>query len=163
MKSFGDYLDEFEVAKALKNDSKLAEYLGVTRSYVGQMRHSGKATDEFCIEIAETVGAEPALVIMQRDMLRNPVLAKVWGGFLSKISIFSVAAALAALPPNIDAAEAISAEKLPVILRQTSNKDYRKLFLSFLFMVLRHLRKTISSNQQKTACPVLATSASIVS
>lgn len=144
--AFGDYLDRFSELKELKNDSRLAEYFGVSRAYVNQWRARGNASDEVCLAIAEVVGAEPAIVIIARNRAKDPSNAWIWESFLKKVAIFTLAGVVIA-----------GSDDSLAQTHQTSDKDYRKYKFTKLLKGLRLWMKSVSSNYPKTACPTLAT------
>lgn len=95
------YLDAVIERHGLKNDSELAEYLGLVKSAVSHYRTGRRSMDnETCLKIAQALGmADPMPVIMSADMDRAERAGQhsLWEIFSKRIATPTAPASLAAL------------------------------------------------------------------
>ena len=134
MPSFETYLSDFIGARGLNNDSELARHLGVSPQYVWKMRHEGRATDDFCLEIARVLKVEPGLVLVARDALKEtgPV-GDAYRRILERVAGASLLFVMAFLyvHHNVEFCEILLSFQALASL-----KDYRKYLILFAFQVL---------------------------
>lgn len=71
MKNFSELLDDYIAARGLNNDHQLAKKLSVSPQYVWKMRHQGKASDEFCLAMAQELCLDAGLVLLRRNALKE--------------------------------------------------------------------------------------------
>lgn len=89
MRTFGEHLDTYIAALGLENDNQLANKLGVSRQYVWKLRHQGKASDELCLRIAQTIKAQGAEVLIARNAMRESgEVGEAWRAFTAKVGGF---------------------------------------------------------------------------
>ena len=155
MKTFSDFLNEVKTTQGLKNDSKLAEWLGISRAYMSEIRHTGNASDELCEKLAEASNNDPILVQLARDAVKGPekkrrqieaflakhVAAWATAAILTFMSVLTVAPLPArAMNFTENSVNGITPEIAQVsdFITKTGNKDYRKY--RFLFLIRRLLR-----------------------
>lgn len=87
MKSFGEYLSDFTESLGLQNDNQLAHHLGVSRQYVWKLRHDGKATDAFCIELADCIGVPRGIVLLARNAAKESgAVGDAWRELAGKVA-----------------------------------------------------------------------------
>ena len=174
MKTFSDFLNEVKTAQGLKNDSKLAEWLGISRAYMSEIRHTGNASDELCEKLAEASNNDPILVQLARDALKGPEKKRAQiQAFLAKhVAAWATAAILtfmsvltvAPLPARAGVFTEthvmnITPESSQVsdFITKTGNKDYRKYrILSFIRRLLRKIAGffgTVSRNSPFMPAP----------
>lgn len=153
MASFNNCLDRVKELHGFKTEVALAEFLGISKSYLHEMRKNGNASDDLCDRIAVTIGAHPIIVRGERDALKKGgKSAELWADFVRRIAVFTVAGVMVMGSDN-------TSTQVP----ESDTKDYRKFRIPFLFKALRRFFKFSSDNQAKTACPTLATRCSMVS
>jgi len=129
MKNFSAMLDLYMVAKGYQTDTEMASALGVSRQYMHRVRKLGKATDEFCMEIADQIGLERGQVLVARNADRETgAIGEAWKELLGKVAAVGM---LAVLGNNVTAISE-KAEKTLQNQSITSVKDYRKLGSSLL-------------------------------
>ncbi|KVD19173.1 Cro/Cl family transcriptional regulator [Burkholderia ubonensis] len=92
------YLDAVMELHGLKNDRKLAEYLGIAQNTVSNYRTGKRIMDnETCLRVAEALNMDnPLPVIMAADMDRAEKAGEhsVWERFLPKLAGMTLTAAL---------------------------------------------------------------------
>jgi transcriptional regulator with XRE-family HTH domain len=92
------YLDQLRQLKGFKNDTELADFLGVKQNTISQYRHGkGFMSNDVCLKVAAGLEMDnPVLVIMAADMDRAEKTGQqsLWEIFLPKMAALSVGAAL---------------------------------------------------------------------
>ncbi|ARK90253.1 helix-turn-helix domain-containing protein [Burkholderia pseudomallei] len=92
------YLDAVVELHGLKNDRKLAEFLGIAQNTVSNYRTGKRIMDnETCLRVAEALNMEnPLPVIMAADMDRAAKAGEhsMWERFLPKLAGMTLMAAL---------------------------------------------------------------------
>ncbi|KVC68793.1 Cro/Cl family transcriptional regulator [Burkholderia ubonensis] len=92
------YLDQLRQHKGFKNDTELAEFLGVKQNTISQYRHGkGFMSNDVCLKVAAGLGMDnPLLIIMAADMDRAEKAGQqsLWEIFLPKMVGFSAAVAI---------------------------------------------------------------------
>lgn len=70
MHTFSEYLDKFARHHGFESDADMAKKLGFSRTNMSKVRNRGHASDELCLAIADTIGEDPALVMISRNAAR---------------------------------------------------------------------------------------------
>lgn len=86
-------LDRYKLKNRLRNDSELAEALGVTKASVSRWR-SGQGLPEpwIAFDIADNIGVEPLglLIRLEADRARNKDNRAVWNKILKNAVFYPV-------------------------------------------------------------------------
>lgn len=69
--SLSIYLDELKQAKSLKNDSEVAQVLGVSRAHISQLRAGLYMGELKCFELALLLKREPLELLSLNRAIRN--------------------------------------------------------------------------------------------
>ena len=93
MRTINDALDAVKARHQLTSDYKLAMFLGIGSSNIGNYRHGRSLPDErMCARIAEALGEDPALLIveMQAQRAASTETAKLWERIADKLKAVSL-------------------------------------------------------------------------
>ena len=71
MESMASYLDELKEKKGFKSDADLGKFLGVSRSYISQVRAGMEMGDERCFKIASILKKEPIELLALNRAIRS--------------------------------------------------------------------------------------------
>lgn len=124
MKSFPELLTEFRNSLGLRTDADLARHLGHSTAYISDIRHQGKASDELCLKIADTLDVEPAEVLIARNALKESgAVGDAWRKYATKVASVVLIVGIASTSVPTKAGEG---EILPENQQLTKVKDYRK-------------------------------------
>lgn len=132
MRTFEQFLNEYMEAVGVPTDYQLAKHLAVSPQYIYKIRHLGRATDEFCLEIAEKLGIDAGPVMIARNAVRETGrVGDAWRKMLERVAV--VLLLCVGFEPA--KSEGIDLQKATQVIDST-NKDYRKLRIRFFFQAL---------------------------
>lgn len=150
MTNFSNLLDAYIAALGLSSDYGLAKRMGISAPYVHKMRHQGKATDEFCLEMARVLKVEPGLVLLARNALKDSgEVGEAWKRLMSRVAgvVIAISVSSAVAIPNGGKGENFLENQ-----GLATNKDYRKYLIMLIFQLL--------TNAFKVSLPVIRVTAS---
>lgn len=91
MKRFDELLTEYRTALGAASDYELAAKLNITRQYLSQIRNHGTASDALCLQIAETIGADPAEVLIARNAAKESgAVGEAWKAYAAKVAAMAL-------------------------------------------------------------------------
>lgn len=132
MRTFQQFLNDYMEAVGVPTDYQLAKHLAVSPQYIYKIRHLGRATDEFCLEIAEKLGIDAGPVMIARNAVRETGrVGDAWRKMLERVAVVLLLC-VGFVPHPTDA------KNLPNVTQviDSTDKDYRKLRISFLFQAV---------------------------